>query len=80
MQTKYMRDFSGEYTLLTDSQDIQAVAEYASIESIISEDFTGCVVSGMDTGEYSEIWFTEASAPWNLNAIYHRVSQSEIIG
>ncbi len=79
MQTKYMRDFSGEYTLLVDSQDIRSVAEYAGIESVISEDFTGCVVSGVETGEYSEIWFTESSAPWNLNAIYRQVSQSEII-
>ncbi len=79
MKTRYMKDFSGEYTLLTDSQDIQSVAEYAGIEPIISDDFTGCVVSGIDTGEYSEIWFTKWSAPWNLNAIYHQVSCSWIV-
>ena len=63
----YLDDIEGD--LVLDSQDIAAV-----LESIGSNetDITGAVVQLVD-GEYLEVWLTDSSRPYHVNALYWRV-------
>ena len=60
-------DIEGD--LVLDSQDIAAV-----LESIGSNetDITGAVVQLVD-GEYLEVWLTDSSRPYHVNALYWRM-------
>lgn len=57
----------GEFQLLTDSQDLNDLYRYFPV---IPDDFTGAIVSVGD-GDYSEVYVTESSRPYSLDAIYH---------
>ena len=63
----YLDEIEGDLVLL--SQDIAAV-----LNSIGSNetDITGAVVVVGD-GEYSEVWLTDSSRPYHVNALYWRV-------
>ena len=63
----YLQDINGK--LLLDSQDIVAVLESIGYDE---PDITGAVVVVGD-GEYSEVWLTDASRPWLVDALYWRV-------
>ena len=62
-----LQGIEGDLVLL--SQDIAAV-----LNSIGSNetDITGAVVVVGD-GEYSEVWLTDSSRPYHVNALYWRV-------
>ena len=63
----YLQDINGK--LLLDSQDIAAALESIGYDE---PDITGAVVVVGD-GEYSEVWLTDASRPWLVDALYWRV-------
>lgn len=61
------------YTLLTDSQDVQAVLESCGVPKEFRANITGAYVKVGD-GDYDDVWLSESNSPWNLSAIYHPLS------
>ena len=59
------------YTLILDSQDLDSLCEYFPI--LPREDITGAIVTVVD-GEYNEVYLTESSRPYELNADYNPIS------
>ncbi len=55
------------FHLLTDSQDIEPIAELVG-----DTDITGAFVSVGD-GQYNTIYVTFSSRPWSLDALYYHV-------
>ncbi len=67
--TKQLNDLQGnEYIFLQNDGDILDVASEFATD--FAEDITGAVVK-MGNGEYLEVWLTESSRPYELQAIYH---------
>lgn len=58
---------SPDFILLTDSQDLKALCDYLSF--LPCENITGALVK-INDGDYSEVYITEWSRPYDLTAIY----------
>ena len=54
-----------EFSLISDSQDIEAILEYLGCSEL--KDQIGCMFVEIDNGDYGEIYYCEYSVPW-LNA------------
>lgn len=59
-----------EYYFTTDSQEVREVLETIGYQSV--GDMRGVVVK-MGDGEYTEVWVTDWSRPYNLGTPYERV-------
>lgn len=62
-------EFGLDYELYTDSQDIESVMEYFG-DFINPSILTGIILQVGD-GDYTEVYITESSRPYDLGAIYH---------
>ena len=62
------KDLQGsKYTLLTDSQDLDALCDYYPI--IDRDLITGAIVA-VEDGDYSEVYITESDKPYEIYADY----------
>lgn len=63
-------DITGEeYVYVTDSQDLESL--HHNIPTC-PDDMTGALVL-VANGDYSEVWVTESSRPYSVNAMYERI-------
>ncbi len=69
-QVKTARELNdSKYTLIQNDTELQSIIEYARIPKQWQPDITGAIVLA-GSPFYSEIWFTENSAWYSLDAIY----------
>jgi len=61
---------SPELMLMLDSQDIDSICD--NFPMLPSHEITGVVASIKD-GDYSQVYVTESSRPYNSDAIYHPI-------
>ena len=67
---RYAGDITGEdYMLILDSQDLESL--HHSVPTCPDE-MTGALVI-VDDGDYVEVWATESSRPYSVNATYERI-------
>jgi hypothetical protein len=57
---------------LSDSQDIDHICNYYGLDDVRS-DITGIMVLVGD-GDYDDVWFTESSRPYSIEAKYYPLS------
>ena len=65
----YADEIDGQF--LTDSQEIQAILELVGRYDLIP-DVTGIIVQVND-GDFEEVWVTEDSRPYSINAVFERI-------
>lgn len=56
------------YAMVSDSQEIQALCE--NFTFLPADEITGALLNIKD-GDYGEVYVTESSRPYSLDAIYH---------
>lgn len=59
-----------KYTLVTDFAEYHQIALDAGLNKSDAFEITGAIVAVGD-GEYTEIWLTQASKPWELMSYYY---------
>jgi hypothetical protein len=63
-------DITGDdYVYVTDSQDLESLHHNLPV---CPDGMTGALVATED-GDYTEVWVTESSRPYSVNAIYERI-------
>ena len=65
------------YQLLVDSQDVMAVMESIGFPKWYQADITAVLVL-VGEGEYTDVWLSESSAPYMLDAEYHNQAYYEV--
>ena len=61
-----------EYHLIQNDIDLKDIMNYAGIAEEYKSDITGCIFKvDLSAADYSEIWFTEDSAYYDLSATYY---------
>ena len=71
--SRLCREFDDRYTLVQTDYELADIIDYAGSPDAYRADITGAMVKVGD-GDYSEIWFTESSRYYDLNAEYLPVS------
>lgn len=61
---------SAKYELIDLSQDIESTLEMIGFPEDDREDITGIIVI-LEDGDYSAVWLTESSRPYDLYSTYH---------
>ena len=62
------------FMFLTDSQELEAILDHMDkdIKELWNNDLTAALVE-VGEGDYNEVWFSDASSPWNTCNYYERV-------
>ena len=63
MTLRSTKDIFTEHTLVSDSQDIVAILEYLGKEELLED--VGHMFVKVEEGDYSSVYFTRCSIPWN---------------
>lgn len=63
-------EFDDRYTFLTDSQELDWLCDLYGLGSLNRQEITAAMVIIGAYGDYTEVWFTESSRPYEIGAQY----------
>ena len=61
--------FRTEHTYVSDSQDLESLHHNLPV---CPDGMTGAFIA-VEDGDYAEVWVTESSRPYSVNAVYERI-------
>lgn len=75
---KRLSEFTNDYLLITDSQEVAAILDYFGVDN--SDYSVTATVTKMEDGEYFDTWISCDNAPWKLNSGYEPLADYLHIG